>query len=76
MKKKLAMKTVYPKPKPVQATPVPAPVPKAPGYTTSDYAEIKQLSAAGILAAKCFGSPMVWEYKPEDTARITAVLGT
>ena len=74
MKKKLAMKTVYSKPKPVQAAPAPAP--KAPGYTTSDYAEIKRLSAAGIFAAKCFGNPMVWEYAPEETARITAVLGT
>lgn len=53
----------------------PAPVKKPSGYVTTDYQEVKRLSAAGILALNSYGSPMVFEYAPDLTDEIQRVLG-
>ena len=45
------------------------------GFRTSSYEVVKRLSSAGIQAVNCYGSPMTWDYAPEDQGRIDAVLG-
>lgn len=56
---------------------VQAPVKKAPtGYTTERYVIMKRLGEHKIYPIDNYGSPMVWVYAEQDTARIQAVLGT
>jgi len=42
---------------------------------TRSYGDVKKLHAAGILARNTYGSPLIFEYSPEDRGRIEAVLG-
>ena len=51
-----------------------APFPPQP-FLTRSYGDVKRLHAAGILARNTYGSPLIFEYAPEDRGRIEAVLG-